>query len=354
MQRYARQLALPEVDLLKQEKLQQTTLLMVGAGGLGAAALPYLAGAGIGHIIIIDHDYVDITNLGRQTIYKSDEQGKNKARLTQAYLKNLNPDIKVTAITDKLDKENATSLITPYNIDIILDGSDNFATKALLNDLSLTLMRPLISASVNQFGGQIGIFEGYKSDKACYRCLFPEFPTDAKNCNEAGILGTSAGIIGLYQAHVALGYLTEIKEIKEKQFQIFNLKTIQSETILITKDINCPSCKNATHQAEKPTKTNKDKNMIEMISIDTLNEQETAIIDVRQPEEITADPLKNPLIKNTPINIPLPELINRLDELPTDQRLAFICAGNIRSRQAVEYLDAKGYEDICILDKFSV
>ncbi len=354
MQRYARQLALPEIDLLKQEKLEQTTLLMVGAGGLGAAALPYLAGAGIGHIIIIDHDHVDISNLGRQTIYKSEEQGKDKALLTKAYLEELNPDIKVTAITEKLSEENASTLIAPYEIDIILDGSDNFATKSLLNDLSITLMCPLISASVNQFGGQIGIFEGYKADKACYRCLFPEFPTDARNCNEAGILGTSAGIIGLYQAHMTLGYLTDIKEIKEKQFQIFNLKTLQCENMTIYKDKNCPACKDKTQKTVQTTQIKKDKNMIEMISIDTLNEQETTIIDVRQPEEISADPLQNPLIKNEPTNIPLPELINRLDELPTGKRLAFICAGNIRSRQAVEYLDAKGYENICILDKFSV
>ena len=351
MERYIRQLSLPEIDLLKQEKLSETCILMVGAGGLGSPALPYLAGAGIGHIIIADHDTVDASNLHRQTIYRTSQAGRNKAELAGAYLESLNPEIRVSTIAEKLTEDNTGELLTAYNIDIILDGSDNFATKALLNALSVALGIPLITASVNQFAGQIGIFEGYDSDKACYRCLFPEFPSDARNCNEAGILGTSAGIIGMLQAHLTLLCLLDIDQEKTENFWNINLKTLRIESFRAPKDSACPHCNHTQKNTQKPTKG---KTMVEMIGIDQLNDEDSVIIDVRQPEELLADPLNNDLITSAPVNIPLPELTGRLDELPADKRLAFVCAGNIRSAQAAEYLSAKGYENICVLDKFTI
>lgn len=351
MERYIRQLALPEMDLLKQERLSEASILIVGAGGLGAVALPYLAGAGIGQVTIIDHDHIDVTNLHRQTIYKTAQSGQSKAKASAQYLGALNPDIKVTAIDDKLTQANADTLLSNQSFDLILDGSDNFETKALLNMISISSETPLISASVNQFMGQIGIFAGYLPDGACYRCLFPDFPDDARNCNEAGIMGTSAGITGMMQAHLALLYLTEIGEYKAGSFFSLNLKTLRFENIQVHKDASCAFCKNA---APKTTKEKKVKNMIEMITVNALNDQDTLIIDVRQPEELVADPLRNESINTAPLNIPLPELIARQNELPQDKRLAFICAGNIRSVQAAEYLFAKGYDNICVLDKFSL
>lgn len=351
MERYVRQLALPEIDLLAQEKLSQTTLIMVGAGGLGAPALPYLAGAGIGHVIIADHDGIDISNLHRQTVYKSNEEGQNKAERTAAYLRDLNPEIKISTITDKISADNANEFLDGHNINIILDGSDNFPTKALLNDIAINMGVPFITASVNQFQGQIGVFAGHEADKPCYRCLFPEFPDDARNCNEAGILGTSAGIVGMMQAHTALLYLLNIDQEKRENFININLKTMRIENLTTIKDMQCPYC-NTPPQKER--KIAKEKTMTDMISIDQLNDENSIIIDVRQPEELVADPLNNDLIKTPPMNIPLPELVGRLDELPEGQRLAFVCAGNIRSVQAAEYLAAKGYENVCVLDKFTI
>ena len=351
MERYVRQLALPEIDLLAQEKLSQTTLLMVGAGGLGAPALPYLAGAGIGHIIIADHDGIDISNLHRQTIYKSSEEGQNKAERTGAYLRDLNPEITISTITDKITADSANELLDGHNINIILDGSDNFETKTLLNDIAIALGVPFITASVNQFQGQIGVFAGHEADKPCYRCLFPEFPDDARNCNEAGILGTSAGIVGMMQAHLTLLKLLEIGQEKPENFANINLKTMRIENLHAPKDNHCIHCKNTSRKEQKTTK---EKTMTDMIGIDQLNDENSIIIDVRQPEELVADPLNNDLIKTPPMNIPLPELIGLLDELPTGQRLAFVCAGNIRSVQAAEYLSAKGYENVCVLDKFTI
>ena len=338
MNRYIRQLALPEIDLLKQERLSQSHILMVGAGGLGTAALPYLAGAGIGQITIADHDDIDITNIHRQTIYKTTDTGQNKAERTAEYLRALNPDTKVNILTQKITSDNVPS----GTFDLILDGSDNFETKALLNDLSIQTQTPLITASVNQWSGQLGIFEGYKADQACYRCLFPEFPTDAKNCNEAGILGTSAGIIGTLQAHLTL---LKLLDMNEHQFLSIDLKTIRISALNVPKDTSCTHCKNIT----RDIKTRKENAiMVDLISKEDLDEN-TCIIDVREAEELDADPL--PL---EALHIPLPELIARLDELPENKPLAFICAGNIRSRQAAEYLAAQGRDNVYVLDKFSL
>ena len=349
MNRYARQIALPDIGLMGQEKINAAHICMVGAGGLGATALPALAAAGIGRITIIDHDEIDITNLHRQTIYRTDQKGDSKASAAAEYLRALNPEITVTAITEKLTAENATAIFKPLDdLTLILDGSDNFTTKSLLNDIAITLKTPLISASVNQWGGQIGIFEGHQHDHPCYRCLFPEFPNDAKNCNEAGILGTTAGIVAMTQAHTALLQILDIE--KQSNFKTLNLKTMRSESIKMRKNPDCPHCNHTQAKQQTKEKTT----MSDMISINQLNDCETIIIDVRNPDEVTADPLNHEEIKTAPINIPLPEFIARIDELPTEKRLAFICAGNVRSRQAAEYLSAKGYKNICVLDKFSL
>lgn len=353
MNRYIRQLSLPEIDLLKQEAINNTSLLMVGAGGLGAAALPYLAGAGIGHITIIDHDTIDISNLHRQTIYKSDDAGKSKAAACAQYLKALNPDIKITAHDFKLNEENATAFFDQNQFDILLDGSDNFKTKDLLNTMSLRHHIPLIGASVNQFSGQVGTFEGYQKDGACYRCLFPEFPSDARNCNEAGILGTSAGIIGLLQAHITLMKITNCEQAIDNKFFSIDLKTLRISSISLKKSAHCPSC-NSVQKAQQSDITTKETPMTTMISIDDLNTEETVIVDVRQPEEIANDPVHHEVILSPPLNIPLPEIISRQDELPRTKRIAFVCAGNIRSVQAAEYFAAKGMDNVCVLDKFSL
>lgn len=350
MDRYSRQIALPEVGLTGQDKLKNAHIVMIGAGGLGSPALPYLAAAGIGTITIIDHDTVDIQNLHRQTIFKTNQIGTNKSEIAGTYLQTLNPDITIHSITEKLTVDNTQELLGTQNISLLLDGSDNFTTKSLLNDLSIALHIPLITASVNGFNGQIGIFEGYKDNHACYRCLFPDFPLDARNCNEAGILGTTAGIIGMYQAHFALCYLLDIENIKAGQFYTFDLKSIRTDCLNTHKDPTCPHCQNS----KKSTSTEKKPKMADLIHIKNLNDQPTIIVDVRQPEELIADPVHHPLIAHIPLHIPLPELLARRNELPTDKRIAFLCAGNIRSRQAADYFSAQGMENVCILDKFSI
>lgn len=341
--RYIRQLALPEISFQKQERLSQTRIAVIGAGGLGSAALPYLAAAGIGHIDIYDHDTVSVSNLHRQTIYKDAEAGQSKAELAAAYCRDLNPDIEVIAIPEKLTSNHPVIQSSNH---LILDGSDNFETKTLLNKVSIETKTPLISASVNQWAGQIGIFAGYAKDKPCYHCLFPDLPTDARNCNEAGILGTAAGIAGLYQAHLTLCYLLGIGEAEPGRFLSFDFKTFRMQNLNLNKDPSCQHCKDARDEwAPYVTETK----MIEMLSLKELSEKDHIIVDVRTDEEIANDPIPEETIHMEVSTVP-----SRHEELPKDKLLAFVCAGNIRSAKAAEYLSALGYTNICVLDKFSI
>ena len=339
LERYQRQLALPEISIADQQRLSETRLLIVGAGGLGSAALPYLTAAGIGYITIFDHDNVSISNLHRQTLYKDAQDGRNKAELAAAYARDLNPDIEVIAKNEKLTAQTQLK-----NFDLILDGSDNFETKTLLNQISIKTKTPLISASVNQWAGQIGIFAGYAKNAPCYHCLFPELPTDARNCNEAGILGTSAGVAGMYQAHLTLCYLLGIGDCRPGTLLSFDFKTFRLQNLTVKKDPSCKHCQNAT---EEWTSVKQETKMAELISINELAKKDHIIIDVRTTEEITADPIPNTL------HMELTTIPQHYRELPQDKLLAFVCAGNIRSAQAAEYLGAMGYKT-CVLDKFSL
>jgi len=316
---------------------------MVGAGGLGAAALPYLAGAGIGHITIYDEDSVDLTNLHRQTIFKTDDKGRSKAKIAGEYASALNPHIIVSAVPERLN----ASTVLPQKYDLIFDGSDNFETKSFLNNLSVKTKTPLIGASVNQYAGQCGIFAGFAADKPCYHCLFPTLPDDARNCNEAGVLGTAAGLTGLYEGHMAILFLAGLDGAAPGDFLSFDFKTHRLQSILASKDPACAHCttagENWTHPKEK-----EDKKMIEILSMEALKPKDHIIVDVRTRGEIEADPIHGAL------HIEVSEIPARHEELPKDKLLAFVCAGNVRSMQAAEYLSALGYDNVVVLDKFSL
>lgn len=359
MERYTRHMALPDFGVAEQMVLKNTRILMVGAGGLGAAALPYLAGAGIGHITICDDDVVSVSNLHRQTIYKNNEQGQSKAERATAYAQSLNPEIEVKASTSRLrhcEEAKPTrqskvdcfaTLVMTDKYDLIFDGTDNFETKTLLNQLSIETKTPLITASVNQYNGQCGIFAGHAADMPCYSCLFPDLPSDARNCNEAGVLGTAAGLTGLYQAHLTLLFLARLKNTQPGTFLSFDFAQHRLQTLNVHKNKSCQVC---NHQGEKWQNTNKkEKTMTDMITFDDLKSKDHIIVDVRTDGEIANDPMPEDIL-----HIEVSEIPARHEELPKDKLCAFVCAGNIRSVQAVEYLSAMGYENIIVLDKFSV
>ena len=338
MNRYAKQLNLPEITPACQEKLARTKLLMIGEGGLGAAALPYLAGAGIGSITIVDHDAVDISNLHRQTIYREQDAGQNKARLAAAYIKNLNATINIHAIAEKLERHNAATICQGY--DIILDGSDNFETKSLLNDISIQTKTPLISASVEGFTGMVGIFAGFAGDTPCYHCLYPELPLDACDCNDAGILGSVAGLAGLYQAHITLCFLLGIGDAVPGQILSIDFKNFRMNNLKLRKNPQCAICAEGKTIMNTPTPPR-----IAIIPPNELKAENCLIIDVRTYEEVAIDPIPGA------IHMPLDTFAMRYAELPKDTLLAFACASNIRSAKAANFMAAQGYENLCVMDR---
>lgn len=341
-ERYARQLALPEISASNQQALLDTKILVVGAGGLGGASLPYLAAAGVGEIHIADHDRVSISNLHRQTIYKDAQEGENKATCASAYLNGLNPDIRVRAITEKITHN--TQLDT---YDLILDGSDNFETKSLLNEISIKTRTPLITASVNKWQGQIGIFAGYAEDRPCYQCMFPELPNDARNCNEAGILGTSAGQAGLTQAHIALEFLIGLHDREPGFFLSVDYAAMRMQKLHVPKNKSCKCCADQKNKWEKAMFEN---NEPKMISHEDLLQKDHLIIDVREPHEVNVDPIGGDVL-----HMPLQQVPARINELEAEERLlAFVCAGNVRSVKAAEYCAARGINNVIVLDKFSL
>lgn len=341
-ERYQRQLALPDISLADQKHLDDTHIAMIGAGGLGCAALPYLAAAGIGHISIYDDDNVSRSNLHRQTLYKDDQIGANKAELAVAYARDLNPEIQADAYPKRFGEDDLDGV----RFDILFDGSDNFETKTLLNTLSIKHEIPLISASVNQWQGQVGYFAGFAEDFPCYHCLFPELPSDARNCNEAGILGTSAGLTGMYEAHLTLLALLGKTAAQPGTVLTFDFANMRMQTLHLKKDKTCVHCKEASAQWSP----HKEQEMTEMITMAELAEKDHIIVDVRRDDEVANDPIPSDQL----VHMEVSTVPQRHNELPKDKLLAFVCAGNVRSVQAAEYLQGLGYDNVIVLDKFSI
>jgi molybdopterin/thiamine biosynthesis adenylyltransferase/rhodanese-related sulfurtransferase len=344
LQRYQRQLSLPEITPQRQLQLKNARILIVGAGGLGTAALPYLAGAGAGHITIADHDAVSLVNLHRQTIFTPDDVGKSKAECAALYAAKLNPLITAVALVDKITADHAVAL--NGDCDLIIDGTDNFETKDALNHISIKTGIPLISASVEQWSAQAGIFNGSNQDAPCYRCLFPQLPKHARNCNEAGILGTSAGLAGLYQAHLALCYLLGIENIAPGLVLSMDFKTLRLNHLTLGKDPACAVCAQAI---PKSNPVEKDKDMpqetpIRLVHPSELQGPDVMVIDVRTAAEVQANPIAGA------VHIELSTIPQRYSELPQDKRLAFACAANMRSAQAAAFVQAMGHPDVCIYD----
>lgn len=239
--RYLRHIDLPALGFTGQEKICAGSVLIVGMGGLGAPAGLYLAGGGVGHIGLVDDDVVEESNLQRQIVFTQSDVGSPKVMAAQARLSALNPSIKISSHQLRLNADNAASLCAPYNI--ILDCSDNFATRFLLNDMAIRLHKPLISASVQGFAGQIGVFKGYDQAHACYRCLFPETPPKGMvpSCPEAGVFGPIVGLMGTWQAAEAMKELAGLSN-PNTSFISIDLLTGSMNRLAAPKNPSCFSC----------------------------------------------------------------------------------------------------------------
>ena len=241
--RYQRHLAIAEIGEAGQKKLVDSRVFITGAGGLGSPAALYLAAAGVGHITLIDDDVVERSNLQRQILHSDHLVGHAKTESAAQRLHALNPDIDIRTITARLTADNADELLSGH--DVVLDGSDNFPTRYLLNDACIRLGLPLVYGAVLRFVGQVAVFHPAASDEACYRCLFPEPPLaeDAPNCAEAGVLGVMPGVIGTLQATETLKLLLGIGQPLVSRLLHFDALAGSFRTTRLVPDPDCPACR---------------------------------------------------------------------------------------------------------------
>jgi len=244
VQRYARHILLKEVGGTGQTKLLDAKVLMIGAGGLGSPVAMYLAAAGVGTIGIIDDDAVDLSNLQRQILHDTASVGQPKVASAQKTIARLNPDVNVTAHHERLTAKNAPALFADY--DIIADGSDNFPTRFLVNDASFFAKRPLVSAAILRFDGQVATFKAFEAgdDRPCYRCLFREPPPAGliPTCSEAGVLGALCGVIGSLQATEVLKEILGIGESLSGSLLICDALGTTFRKVKLNRDPECPLC----------------------------------------------------------------------------------------------------------------
>lgn len=243
IRRYARHIILPEVGGKGQEKLLNSKVLVVGAGGLGSPSIFYLAAAGVGTIGIVDFDVVDFSNLQRQILHTTERVGLPKVESARITVEKLNPDVEVKTYNTMLNKQNIMDIIKDY--DVILDGTDNFPTRFLINDACFFAGKPLVSAAMLRFEGQITVFDFRKREHSpCYRCLFPEPPPPGlvPSCQEAGILGSIGGIMGCIQATEAIKLLLGIGETLVGKLLVMDALSMDFRKVKLRKDPACPLC----------------------------------------------------------------------------------------------------------------
>lgn len=341
MQRYHRQIQIPEVGLAGQNKISAAKVLLVGVGGLGSPAALYLAAAGVGTIGLIDYDQVDVTNLQRQVIYSSSDADKPKVLAAKERLTLLNPEINIQIFHEKLTLQNARSLFSQF--DYIVDGADNFATRFLVNDASFFSQVPLISASVLGFEGQLAVFN--LPNGPCYRCLFSEPPPagSVPSCAEIGILGTMPGTLGVMQASEVLKLILGLNQQSLGKMFLWNGLSNEMTSLKMDKNPDCPLCglnKTITELKEENFVCSLDKNITQISETDLLEgirKNKFQILDVREVGELIQGQL--------PFNfhIPLSVLENKYEQLSQETPLLIYCQSGARSFKACQFLQKKGF-----------
>jgi adenylyltransferase/sulfurtransferase len=333
MERYHRHIVLSEIGIEGQLKLSKAKVLVIGAGGLGCPVLQYLTAAGIGTIGIIDFDQVTESNLQRQVLYGKSSLGKNKALAAKKRLLDLNDTITINAYPEKLTHQNAESLFSLY--DIVVDGTDNFESRYLINDTSLITDTPLVYGGIFKFEGQVSVFN-YQQGPS-YRCLFPNPPEkdSIPNCSEVGVLGVLPGIIGSLQATEVIKIVLGLGDILSGKVLYYNALSTRMWTINLERSNSeiKTILKKRSPQLKKNSSVNNDIRMIPEISIrDILNVDDYQFIDVRELHELPKVEQLNVL------QIPLHELEQHIKQFNTDKKKALFCQKGIRSKVAVSIL----------------
>lgn len=243
IRRYARHIVLAEIGGVGQSRLIAAKVLVVGAGGLGAPLLQYLAAAGIGTLGVIDHDTVDLSNLQRQVIHRTSDVGVSKVESARRALQEINPEVRVQTHDERLTAGNAERVIMGY--DLVADGSDNFATRYLLNDVCFQLRKTLVSAAILRFDGQISTYKAWQGDgHPCLRCIFPEAPSEdaVPSCAQAGVLGALAGTLGAMQATEVVKELLGIGRSLSGRLVLYDALAASFDEVAIAKRPDCPTC----------------------------------------------------------------------------------------------------------------
>ena len=238
---YSRQIMLPQIDVAGQQKLIDANVLMLGAGGLGCPALYYLVTAGVGNIVIVDHDVIDVSNIQRQILYTLNDVGQHKADVASVKLNQLSTQLNITPIAYKPDEQQLRELIT--QADVVLDGTDNFQSRYFHNQLCVQTKTPLISGAVIRFEGQITTFDTSKDHSPCYHCLYPNATDEQQlNCTENGVLGSVAGMIGTMMATEAIKIIVGIGESLVGKLILLDALHMEWRTVKLSRDSSCPVC----------------------------------------------------------------------------------------------------------------
>lgn len=352
--RYSRHLLIPEVGLEGQQKLKAASVLIVGTGGLGSPALLYLAAAGVGHIGIVDYDKVDASNLQRQIIHGTNRLGVNKVESARSRMLDLNPHIQVDTYNEPFTSSNAMKIAADY--DVIVDCSDNFATRYLTNDLCVLLGKPNVYGSIYRFDGQTSVFDAKLGP--CYRCLFPEPPPPGTvpSCSEGGVFGVLPGVIGAIQATETIKLILGIGSSLIGRLLLYDALHMTFEQVKLKKNPHCKVC------GEHPEVTalidyfefcgvpgidHEQRRLAENLEITAAELAKRLksgrlpyLLDVREPHELSISSLPGA------VNLPLGQLAGQMSELDPNQEIIIFCKSGIRSARALEILLGAGFRNV--------
>ncbi|MGE5846355.1 MAG: molybdopterin-synthase adenylyltransferase MoeB, partial [Ignavibacteria bacterium] len=348
--RYSRHLIMPEVGMEGQKKLKAAKVLMIGAGGLGSPLGMYLAAAGVGTLGIVDFDVVDETNLHRQLLHSTNDIGRSKLESAKETINLINPNVDVVTFETRLTSENALDILKDF--DVIVDGTDNFPTRYLVNDACVLVGKPNVYGSIFRFEGQVTVFDAKQGP--CYRCLYPAPPPPGlvPSCAEGGVLGVLPGIIGTLQALETIKIIIEQGDLLLGRLILFDALKFKFRELKLRKNPSCPIC------GENPeihelidyeqfcgiTPDDEQGPYPDQISADELNKkiqnnEDIFILDVREPHEYEISNLGGYLI-------PLNDLPNRVNELDSSRELVVHCKVGSRSARAVQFLKKAGFKKV--------
>ncbi len=353
IQRYSRHLIMPEVGIQGQRKLKSASVLLIGTGGLGSPLGLYLTSAGVGRIGLVDFDRVDFTNLQRQVLYTTADVGRPKLEVAKERLTAINPEIAIETHEARLTSDNALAILKDY--DIVIDGTDNFPTRYLVNDACALLKKPNVYGSIFRFEGQASVFDASRGP--CYRCLYPEPPPPGlvPSCAEGGVLGILPGIIGTIQATEAIKLILGRGETLIGRLLLLNALKMRFRELRLRKNPDCPLC--GTHPTitrlidyeefcglrrgeEKPTAADQEWELTPSELKSLLENGKVQVIDVREPHEFEICHIPGARL------IPTSEFVQRIGELDSAEQLVLYCHKGIRSRNALELLKSAGFRKI--------